>query len=85
MLAKAARTKDLGSYSLGNVGLINIGNLVHTPYVLSLPAGPLWALHTFYVVSSALMLAWCVRYRPGHEPADDVAARRAATPAGTRV
>jgi hypothetical protein len=29
MLAKAVRTKDLGSYSLGNLLLANLGNLGH--------------------------------------------------------
>jgi hypothetical protein len=29
MLVKAARTKDLGSYSLGNIVLANVGNVIH--------------------------------------------------------
>jgi hypothetical protein len=62
MLAKAARTRDLGSYSLGNLGLANAGNVVHSLYVFSLPAGPLWVLHGFYLVTSGLMLGWYVRY-----------------------
>ena len=41
MLGKAARTKDLASYSIGNIVLANAGNLVHSVYVFSLPAGPL--------------------------------------------
>ena len=45
MLVKAARTKDLSSYSLGNILLANLGNLVHSIYVFQLPAGPIWALH----------------------------------------
>ena len=71
MLAKAARTKDLGSYSLGNIALINLGNVVHTLYVVTLPAGPIWVLHGFYLVSSALMLAWCLRYRAGEGTTTD--------------
>ena len=63
MLRKAAATKDLWSYSLGNIGLANVGNLVHSVYVFSLPVGPIWALHGFYVVSTALMLFWYLRYR----------------------
>ena len=47
MLVKAARTKDLSFYSLGNILLANLGNLVHSIYVFQLPAGPIWALHTF--------------------------------------
>jgi hypothetical protein len=62
MLVKAARTKDLSSYSLGNILLSNLGNVVHSIYVFHLPAGPIWALHTFYLVSTALMLVWYLRY-----------------------
>jgi hypothetical protein len=62
MLRKAAVTKDVASYSLGSIWLANIGNLVHSVYVFNLPAGPIWALHGFYLLSSALMLAWCLRY-----------------------
>lgn len=64
MLRKALRTRDLSSYSLGNVALANVGNAVHSVYVFHLPPGPIWFLHTFYVVSSALMLFWYLRYRP---------------------
>lgn len=62
MLAKARRTRDLASYSLGNLLLANVGNLVHSVYVLSLPLGPIWALHGFYTATSLTMLAWFVRY-----------------------
>lgn len=62
MLVKAVRTKDLSSYSAGNLVLANVGNAVHSVYVFSLPFGPLWFLHTFYVVSSAFMLLWWWRY-----------------------
>lgn len=64
MLLKAARTRELSSYSLGNIALANIGNAVHSVYVVHLPPGPIWVLHLFYVVSSALMLYWCLRFRP---------------------
>ena len=47
MLIKAARTRELNSYSRGNLVLANVGNAVHTIYVLQLPPGPIWALHTF--------------------------------------
>lgn len=63
MLVKAFRTRDLESYSLGNIALANLGNAVHSVYVFSLPAGPLWFLHGFYLASSALMLLWFLRYR----------------------
>ena len=63
MLVKAARTRDLSSYSLGNLAITNVGNAVHSVYVFSLPLGPIWFLHTFYLVASALMLMWFMRYR----------------------
>jgi hypothetical protein len=72
MLVKAHRSRNLSSYSLGNIALANLGNVVHSVYVFSLPAGPIWALHAFYLVSSALMLAWYLRY--GH------AAKASSTP-----
>jgi uncharacterized protein with PQ loop repeat len=62
MLIKAARTKELNSYSRGNLVLANVGNAVHSIYVFQLPAGPIWALHSFYIVASGLMLFWHLRY-----------------------
>src|SRR4249919_3413100 len=62
MLIKAARTKELASYSRGNLVLANVGNAVHSIYVVQLPAGPIWVLHTFYVATSGLMLVWHLRY-----------------------
>jgi uncharacterized protein with PQ loop repeat len=62
MLVKAARTKDLASYSVGNILLSNLGNAIHSVYVFSLPAGPVWVLHSFYVISTGLMLVWYLRY-----------------------
>jgi hypothetical protein len=62
MLIKAIRTRDLSSYSRGNLVLANVGNAVHSVYVAQLPAGPIWALHSFYVISSALMLIWHLHY-----------------------
>lgn len=64
MLVRAVRTRDLTSYSRGNLVLVNLGNVVHSVYVFSLPAGPLWVLHSFYVVTSALMLYWHLRHVP---------------------
>ena len=64
MLIKALRTRDLRSYSPANLVLANVGNGVHCIYVVHLPAGPIWALHGFYVVTSALMLLWWLRFRP---------------------
>ena len=66
MLLKAARTGDLGSYSIGNLALANIGDVVYAVYavyVFSLPVGPIWALHSFYILSSLAMLAMWLGYR----------------------
>ncbi|HEV2238547.1 MAG TPA: hypothetical protein VGR57_17955 [Ktedonobacterales bacterium] len=70
MLLKVFQTKDLRSYSLGNILLSNVGNVVHSVYVFSLPPGPIWVLHSFYLVTTALMLVGYVRYqwRPGSRP-----------------
>jgi uncharacterized protein with PQ loop repeat len=62
MLLKAFQTKDLTSYSLGNILLANVGNVVHSVYVFSLPLGPIWLLHSFYLVTTGLMLYWYLRY-----------------------
>ena len=64
MVVKAARTKDLRSYSRSNILLSNMGNAIHSVYVFSLPAGPIWVLHGFYVTTTALMLVWYLRYAP---------------------
>jgi uncharacterized protein with PQ loop repeat len=62
MLLKAFRSKDLRSYSFGNMVLANTGNAVHSLYVYSLPPGPIWWLHTFHMLTTGLMLAWYLRY-----------------------
>jgi uncharacterized protein with PQ loop repeat len=56
MLLKARRTKDLSSSSPTQLLLTNIGNLVYSAHVYNVPAGPIWALHSFNVVTSCLML-----------------------------
>lgn len=75
MLLKAAHTKDLSSYSMGNIVLSNVGNAIHSVYVFDLPAGPVWLLHSFYLVTTGLMLVWYLRY---------ARARSAGGPAATR-
>lgn len=75
MLVKAMRTRDLTSYSLGNLLLANLGNVVHSIYVFSLPIGPIWALHSFYLLTSSFMLAMYLRHRespPREEPAHEL-------------
>lgn len=62
MLVKAAKTHDLKSYSDINIALGNIGNLFHWVYIFQLPFGPIWFLHGFYTISSALMCLWYYRY-----------------------
>lgn len=79
MVVKAFRSRDLSSYSLGNLALANLGNVVHSVYVFSLPAGPLWVLHCFYLLSTGLMLGWYLRW--GRRP--DAAA--AAAPGSWRL
>ena len=62
MLLKAFQTRDMRSYSLGNILLSNVGNVVHSFYVFNLPPGPIWLLHAFYLVTTGLMLVWYLRY-----------------------
>jgi uncharacterized protein with PQ loop repeat len=66
MLLKAWRTKDLHSYSLGNIALSNAGNLIHWLYISSLPFGPIWFLHSFHTLTTLVMLVWFIAYR--HKP-----------------
>jgi len=75
MLMKAGRTKDLSSYSLGNLAITNAGNALYSVYVFSLPVGPIWFLHSFYLVTSALMLGWFLRYRSRRRVAEAEPAR----------
>ncbi len=65
MLFKAARTKDLKSYSLANIALANLGNLLQWLYVASLPFGPIYVLHGFNSASTVLMLVWYLRHAYG--------------------
>lgn len=62
MIYKAFATKSLQSYSLSSLLFNNLGNLLHALYVYSLPPGPIWLLHTFHLITTALMLFWYVRY-----------------------
>jgi hypothetical protein len=71
MLGKAIRSRDLSSYSRSSLVLANVGNLVQTAYVVTLPLGPIWGLHAFYLVGTALMLLLHVRQprpTPGQAP-----------------
>jgi hypothetical protein len=63
MLIRAFRTKDLRSYSAANLILSNLGNGFHWLYVVSLPFGPIWFLHSFYTLTAAIMLVWYIQHR----------------------
>ena len=63
MLRKALRTRDVSSYSLTSLVMINAANVAYSLYVFTLPFGPIWALHTFYLVSCAVMLVLFLRQR----------------------
>ncbi|WP_019586065.1 hypothetical protein [Deinococcus apachensis] len=67
MLARALRSKDLRSYSLTNLVMINAGNAFYWLYVANLPPGPIYVLHSVYTVASAAMLLLYLRYR-GRQP-----------------
>ncbi|MCP2366380.1 uncharacterized protein with PQ loop repeat [Agromyces flavus] len=90
MVRKALHTRDVSSYSVASLAMINAANGLYSLYVFTLPVGPIWALHTFYVVSCAIMLALCVAQRRAaarrateHRPIDD-SPRRARRRPGTR-
>jgi uncharacterized protein with PQ loop repeat len=81
MLGKAVRTKDLASYSRSNLVLANVGNAFYSLYVFHLPPGPIWLLHTFYAVTSALMLLWSLRFgRPNAKPRSTLCAPNTSKP-----
>ncbi len=62
MLGKAIRTKDLASYSLSNILISNVGNIIYSIYVFQLPKGPVWFLHIYNLVTTGMMLVWYVQY-----------------------
>jgi hypothetical protein len=70
MVLKAARTRDLSSYSGGNLLLSNLGNVLYAIYVFSMPMGPAWALYGFNLTVSATMLLYWLRYRTPRPPHD---------------
>lgn len=68
MVVKAWRTKDLGSYSLSQLVLNNVGNLFYWLYVLNLPFGPIYFMHGFFTLVSMYMLIWYLVYRTTSKP-----------------
>jgi hypothetical protein len=65
MVIKAFRTKDLKSYSLGNIALSNVGNMIYWIYQAGLPFGPAWFLHGFNTLATFLMLLLYLRHEKG--------------------
>ncbi len=57
MLWKVMKTRNVKSYSLGQIILRNLGNLVYWIYVASLPVGPVWYLQGFFTLSGFVLLA----------------------------
>jgi hypothetical protein len=88
MVVKAWRTKDLRSYSLGQILLNNIGNVFYWFYVVSLPIGPIYYMHGFFTLVSIVMLIWYLRYAQAKRPAPAAkltpAAHKPASPSWTR-
>lgn len=62
MLTRAVRTRDLSSYSRFSLVLANVGNLVQTAYIATLPVGPIWGLHAFYLLATLMMLVLHLRH-----------------------
>ncbi len=69
MLTKAFRTRNLASYSLGNILLSNVGNIIYSIYVFNLPLGPVWFLHSYNLLTTGMMLVWYLKYEGrSHQP-----------------
>jgi uncharacterized protein with PQ loop repeat len=61
-LLKAFRTKNMRSYSLSSLLLVNGGNLLYWVYLSSLPFGPIWLLHSFYTITMVMLLLGYLRF-----------------------
>jgi uncharacterized protein with PQ loop repeat len=72
MLVKAWRTKDLRSYSLGQMVLNNVGNVFYWLYVIGLPFGPIYFMHGFCTFVSLVMLIWYFTYQTAPETSKHV-------------
>jgi len=71
MVVRAARTRDVSSYSRGHLVMTNAGNAVHTVYIASLPPGPVWLLHGVHTGVAAFMFAAHLRWAPIATPRAD--------------
>jgi hypothetical protein len=76
MLVKAGRSRDLTSSSVTTLLIADVGNAVHSVYVFSLPLGPIWFLHAFSLLSTAVMLFWYWRHGASRRPTRAAAALR---------
>jgi len=63
MIAKVLRTRSVSSYSGLHLALGTVGNLLYWLYVRSLPFGPVWLIHVWMTLSTAIMLYCWVRWR----------------------
>jgi uncharacterized protein with PQ loop repeat len=70
MVVKAFKTRNLKSYSLGNILLSNFGNFIYWIYQVSLPFGPTWFLHSFNTITTFLMLILYLRHEKGCTPSN---------------
>lgn len=64
MLVKVLKTRNLKSYTLSNLVLANLGNLIDWVYLVTVP-GPLWYLHSFFTITTAVMLLFYLCYELG--------------------
>jgi len=55
MLVKAWKTHDFSSYSFSSLLLYNIGNTMYWLYIISLPVGPIYFLHSFSTIATLVM------------------------------
>lgn len=85
MLRKALRTRDVSSYSMLSLVLINAANVTYSLYVFALPPGPIWGLHSFYLVSCALMLALMLDQRRNRQHSHAHPSRQSTATAAPRV
>ncbi len=63
MLWKVVKTRNVKSYSLGQIILRNLGNLVYWIYVASLPVGPAWYLQALFTLSGLVLLVCYLQFR----------------------
>jgi hypothetical protein len=62
--------------------LANVGNLIYAVYVVSLPLGPVLALHAFHLGATGLMLFWYVRHSRQRQPRHDWPSEATCPPRG---